>query len=315
MPGTVLRNHVVDGRAHYVPAYLSQVPALFAGPWRPDVLLLSVRETARGLNLASEASWISAAARAAGRCVAEFNDALPDAARSALLDGVDITVAAESAASPVNVPARPPDELDEAIAAQVAPLVPSGSTLQYGPGPLAEAVLGRLEGPVQIDSGIITDAVVRLADRGLLTGAPVATYLSGTPTLYEWADGREIVAPIEFTHDTSRLAGAGLVAVNTALQVDLLGQVALEAPRGRAAGIGGHADYAYAASRSSRGLSVIALPTARAGRSTLTDRLQLPASTPRSAVDVVVTEHGRADLRGLDDDERAAAIRALYPDG
>jgi acyl-CoA hydrolase len=88
--------------------------------------------------------------------------------------------------------------------------------------------------------------------------------------------------------------------------------VALEAPEGRAAGIGGHADYAYAASRSRLGLSVIALPTARAGRSTLVERLELPVSTARSVVDVVVTELGRADLRGLSDRERSAAIRAVY---
>ena len=105
-----------------------------------------------------------------------------------------------------------------AIAAQVAPLVPSGATLQYGPGPVADALLSALEEPVRIDSGIITDAAVALAERGLLSGTPTATYLSGTATLYDWADGREILAPIEHTHDISRLVGTDLVAVNSALQ-------------------------------------------------------------------------------------------------
>ena len=314
MPGTTLRSHVVEGRVHYVPAYLSQVPALFGGPWRPDVVLMTVRETARGLNLATEASWIGAAARAARVCVAELNDALPDAARAPLLQGVDVTVAVESDEPPTQIPSREPDAIDSAIATHVAPLVKPGATLQYGPGPLAEAVLTALRGPVRIDSGIITDAVVGLADDGLLAGTPTATYLCGTDRLYDWAHERAILEPIDVTHDTSRLMSTDIVAVNTALVIDLLGQVALEAPGGRAAGIGGHADYAYAASRSRGGLSVIALPTARAGRSTLVERLHLPVSTARSLVDVVVTEHGRADLRGLSDDERARAIRRLYPD-
>jgi acyl-CoA hydrolase len=314
MPGTALRDQVVAGRAHYVPAYLSQVPGLLRGPWRPDVLLLSVREMSGGLNLASEASWIGAAARAAGVCVAELNHALPAAARGALLEGVDLTVAVESHSRPLEVAARPPEEIDAAIAAQLLPLVTDGATVQYGPGPIAEALLAALEDPVRIDSGIITDAVVALDERGLVAGTPTATYLSGTTTLYDWADGREILSPIVHTHDTSRLIATNLTAVNTALQIDLLGQVALEAPGGRAAGIGGHADYAYAASRAQDGLSIIALPTTRAGRSTLTERLALPVSTARSVVDVVVTEHGRADLRGLSDAERAAAIRTIYPD-
>jgi acyl-CoA hydrolase len=314
MPGTALRDQVVAGRAHYVPAYLSQVPGLLRGSWRPDVLLLSVGETSEGLNLATEASWIGSAARAAGVCIAELNRALPGAARPSLLEGVDLSVAIESDARPLDVVARPPEAIDAAIAAQIAPLVTGGATLQYGPGPVAEALLSVLEEPVRIDSGIITDAVVALAQRGFLSGTPTATYLSGTATLYDWADGRQVLAPVEHTHDTSRLVATDLVAVNTALQIDLLGQVTLEAPGGRAAGIGGHADYAYAASRSDTGLSVIALPTARAGRSTLIDRLELPVSTPRSVVDVVVTEHGRADLRGLSDSERSTAIRSVYSD-
>jgi acyl-CoA hydrolase len=229
-----------------------------------------------------------------------------------MLDGVDITVALRSSAPPIEVPSRAPDAMDVAVAAQIVPLLSDGASVQYGPGPLAEAMLAALEGPVRIDSGIITDAVVALDERGLLRGTPTATYLSGTSTLYDWADGRQILSPIEHTHDTSRLVEANVVAVNTALQIDLRGQVALEAPEGRAAGIGGHADYAYAASRSRLGLSVIALPTARAGRSTLVERLELPVSTARSVVDVVVTELGRADLRGLSDRERSAAIRAVY---
>ena len=79
MPGGGLRRAVAAGTVRYVPAWLSQLPGLLAGVWRPDVLVLSVRETGRGLCLGSEASWIQAAARVAGVCVAELNNSLPDA--------------------------------------------------------------------------------------------------------------------------------------------------------------------------------------------------------------------------------------------
>jgi acyl-CoA hydrolase len=115
------------------------------------------------------------------------------------------------------------------------------------------------------------------------------------------------------THDPGRLAARDLVTVNTALQIDLLGQVNVESVSGRlVAGIGGHSDYAAAGSRSRRGLSVIALASSHRGRSTLVERLRTPVSTRRSSVDVVVTERGCADLRGRSDAERAHLIAALF---
>ena len=313
MPGHGLSEAVAAGAVRYVPAYLSQLPALFAGVWRPDVLLLAVRETSRGLSLGSEVSWINVAARAAGTCIAELNNHLPDAVRRNALEGVDLVVVSESDRSPVSVPGRPAGPVYRQIGAELARLVAPGAAVQFGPGPIGAAFLAALEIPVRIDSGIATDSLVDLDARGLLIGEPVATYLSGTATLYDWAEGRGILDGIEVTHDQSRLASAGLVAVNTALQIDLLGQVGLDGPaEGLLSGIGGHADYAAAASRSVNGVSVIALPSHRRGQPTLVDRLSIPVSTPRSVVDVVVTEHGKADLRGLSDAEREKAISALF---
>jgi acyl-CoA hydrolase len=121
---------------------------------------------------------------------------------------------------------------------------------------------------------------------------------------------------VETTHDASRLARHdAFVAVNTALQMDLAGQVNVEAVDGdRIAGIGGHADYALGASRCPGGLSIIAMASTSRGRSTLVERLDAPTTTPRSDIDLVVTEHGCADLRGLDDSARAVALRVLFPD-
>lgn len=313
MPGHGLRPAVAAGAVRYVPVYLSQLPALFAGRWRPDVLILAVRETSRGLSLGTEVSWINVAARAAGACVAELGSNLPCAVRRNALADVDVTVISESDRSPVSVTGRPIDPVCRRIGAELARFVTPGAAVQFGPGPVGEAFVAALEVPVRIDSGIATDALVGLDARGLLIGDPVATYLSGTAALYDWADGRGILDGVEVTHNQSRLESADLVAVNTALQIDLLGQVALDGPPGGlASGIGGHADYAAAASRSAHGVSVIALPSHRRGQPTLVDRLAVPVSTPRSVVDVVVTEHGQADLRGLSDGEREQAIAALF---
>lgn len=313
MPGHELRRHVTVGTVRYVPAWLSQLPGLLASVWRPDVLLMSVRETSRGLCLGSEASWIQAAARTAGICIAELNNGLPDATRGAGLDETTLVVVGESIRPPVEVKSREVDPVSARIGARLAVFARPGCAIQWGPGPIAEAFLAALEVPVRVESGILTDAVISLAERGLLIGDPLGTYLSGTRKLYDWADGRAVLDGVEVTHQPSRLAGLNLLAVNSALQIDEFGQVALDQPEGgRVAGIGGHADYAAAASRSAGGLSVIALPSSRRGQSTLVDRLALPVSTPRSVVDIVVTEHGTADLRGLTDDERSTALRPLF---
>ena len=313
MPGPALSRHVRAGTVKYVPAYVSQLPALFAGAWRPDVLVMSVCAARHRLDLGTEASWIKVAARTAGVCLAELNTALPEAARGGLLDGVDVTVIAESHRPPMTVPARQPDDTTTRIGVEVARLLPPDAVIQFGPGPIADVVLSAVSAPVGIDSGILTDAVVDLDARGMLAGDPLGTYLAGSDKLYAWADGRPVLDGVDVTHDPTRLSSRNLVAINTALHIDLLGQVALEGTsRIPATGIGGHTDYAYAASRSVSGLSVIALPSRRGGEPTLVERLELPVATPRSVVDVVVTEHGSADLRGRTDAERATAISALF---
>ena len=156
---------------------------------------------------------------------------------------------------------------------------------------------------------------MNLDRRGLLRGEPVGTYLAGGPELCDWADGRRLLHRLEYTHDVGRLStGRALIAVNTAIEIDVQGQVNVEGmPGANLGGIGGHPDYAIAAARSIGGVSVIALPASHRDRPTLVDHLSAPVSTPSHDVDVVITEHGTADLRGLDRRERCAAIARLWP--
>ena len=197
--------------------------------------------------------------------------------------------------------------------ALAAGLVPEGATIQWGPGVIGASVVAALNNPVRVRSGLVTDELCALARRGLLVGTAEAAYIWGGPDLRAMVeDGSLVLRGVETVHDVTAISATiRFVAINTALQVGLDGAVKLESVGGRVvAGPGGHPDFSAGASRSPGGLSVVALP-ATAGRvSTIVGRPDV-VSTPRTDVDVVVTEHGVADLRGLDDAERADRLIAV----
>ena len=215
---------------------------------------------------------------------------------------------------PARIPEREPEPIHDALADAVLQLVPEGARIQYGPGQLGTALLRRAQVPLHIDTGLLTDAVVDLDRRGLLVGTPSATYLLGSDSLYDWADGRPILRGIDYTHDLTRLSrGLPLVAVNTAIEIDQYGQINVEGLGDKViGGIGGHPDYCAAARMSSGGLSIIAVPTKVNGRSPLVEQLSRPASTPAHDIDMIVTESGHVDLRAADWSQRRALIAELF---
>jgi acyl-CoA hydrolase len=315
MSGWGLRRPVDEGWVHSVPVRLSAVPALLAGPLRPDLLLASLVRTPDGLHFGAEVSWMRGAVAAGVPVAAVVSRSAPHADAGPPLPPDAVTVLGEVDDAPREVPTAPPGEIDTRIAAHIAALVPEGARVQVGPGRLGAAVLGALRVPVRVDSGLLPEAVVDLDERGLLIDA-VAAYMVGTKRLYDWAHGRPVLHPLEHTHDPSRLSAddpAPLIAVNTAVEFDVAGQVNVEGTASAVVGgIGGHADYAAAGTRSLRGLSVVAVASEHRGRSTLVRHLSRPVTTASHDVDVVVTERGTVDLRGLDRDERAAALLDLW---
>jgi len=313
MPGWGLRDGVAAGLVRFPPVRLSAVPALLHGPWRPDLLVASLVPADGGYAFGSEVSWQRAAIGAGAAVAAVISRAAPRADAGEPLDPDRVVVVGEEKAPPGVLPETSPKPEHEEIARRVAALIPEGVRLQVGPGPVGDALLRRLTVPVMIDSGLLPDSVVGLARRGLLIGEPVATYLAGGPRLYEWADGRAILHPIEHTHDLGRLSAGPFIAVNTAVEIDVDGQVNVEGTATAVlGGIGGHADYAAAAARSIGGLSIIAVTTRHNGQPTLVSRLSRPVSTPSHDVDIVVTDHGHSDLRGLSRPERQAALTTLW---
>jgi acyl-CoA hydrolase len=223
----------------------------------------------------------------------------------------------------IEAPAVEPDATDQRIAAHVAALVRDGDTLQLGVGALPEAILHALHGhrDLGVHSGMISDGILDLLDAGAVTNArkPIDAKVTvtgaalGSARLFARLDERDDVAfrPVSYTHDPSTLARVGpLCAINSAVEVDLCGQVNSEMAHGRLLGaVGGQVDFLRAANAWA-GTAIVALPARR-----IVAALSGPVSAARSDVDWVVTEHGARSLRGLTDAQRASALLTLAEAG
>lgn len=317
MGGYGVRTAIRDGRATYRPVRLSAVPGFLAGLSRPIVTVVRGRPADRGdgFVLGASVGWAPAAAALADAVVVEVDPAGPVVPGPAVPGNVVGVV--EGTATRVGPPAGEPDAVDRAIAAHVSRILPAEPILQYGPGALLDSIVRAVDRPVGIFSGLVTDAAVALARDGRLRGTAVGGYLWGGDDLVQLArDGIVRLAPSSETHDVARLAAIpGFVALNTALQVGLDGSVNVERLGADVVGgVGGHPDFARGASANPDGLSVVCCRSAHRGRSNLVPR-PLVTTTARTDVDVVVTEHGVADLRGRSDDERARLLAEIaHPD-
>lgn len=311
MGGFGLGPWIQAGLVGYVPCRLRAVPALVEGPLRPDVLLMAVRPSDRGGEWGTEVSWMAAAAERAPLVIVEENDALPATTVLPPLAPDRSVVGSRVSRSPLEFTTPAPTEATRAIAEHLLGWIPEGVRLQYGPGPVADALIELLDRPVHVHSGMLTDGVMTLAERGLLLSTPLTTYVTGSPDFYRWADGRGLTDRLESTHRLS--SGPPLVAINAALEIDETGQVNVQGSADRpVSGMGGHPDFSMMGAISEGGLSIMALPSRRGTRSSLVEELSGPVSTPRIDVDVVVTDRGSADLRGRTDAERRVLLRDLW---
>ncbi len=316
MLGAGLRRAAADGRVRAVPTRLSAIPGLLAGRLRPDVAVVGATPTVSGgWRLAGSPGWALSAMRAAGSIIVErwTERSGPVPAPGPELPAARVIGVIERA-EPLDAPpgARSSPE-HAAIGRTVASLLPDRATLQWGPGAVGAAVVDQIDRPVAVWSGLVTDELVGLARRGLLVGPATAAYFWGGLPLHDLVRRGDLrTEEMTITHDMTRLSAMErFVAVNTALQVGLDGAANVEAVGGRTvSGPGGHPDFAAGASRSPGGLSIVALPATSAGRSNIV-AVPEAVSTPRSDVDLVVTEHGVADLRGVPAGERAERIVAV----
>ena len=232
MPGWGVREVLRSPKARFLPTRLAAIPALLADVLRPDVLLTRLVRRGGLLQFGTEVSWQRAVIDNGTRTLAVIDTSAPAADAEPALDPSGVEVLGAVGSGPVRVPQREPEPIHDALADAVLQLLPDDARIQYGPGQLGTALLRRAQVPLHIDTGLLTDAVVDLDRRGLLAGTPSATYLLGSDSLYDWADGRPILRGLDYTHDLTRLSrGSPLVAVNTAIEIDRYGQINVEGLR------------------------------------------------------------------------------------
>ena len=334
--GENVREAVRDGRADYLPVFLSEIPELLrSGRIHVDVALIQVsRPDAHGyVSLGVSVDVVRAAIDTADLIIAEVNEQMPRTHGDSFLH-----VSRIAHLVPVDRPLpelhpEPADAVALAIGREVARLVPDEATLQVGIGQIPDAVLASLteRHDLGIHTEMLSDGVMALAEAGVITGKKkthlpgklVTSFVMGSAALYRWVDDHSMIEmrPSEYTNDPSVIARHDrMVSINSALAVDLTGQVASDGIGGEFySGIGGQVDFIRGAARSKGGKAIIALrSTARHGSvSRICGSLGDGAGvvTSRGDVRYVVTEYGVADLWGRAVRERAQALIAIaHPD-
>jgi len=328
------RDFLKAGVMDVLPCHLSQVPWLIrSGALRIDVMLIQVSLSPGGqYSLGAVSSYLPVMIEHARTVIAEVNAQAPWTHGSYQVDPKRIDVLVHSDRPLVQLPARAPQALDEAIARHVTPLVPDGAVLQVGIGTLPGAVLRGLRGhrDLGIHSGVIGDEVLmELIETGVVTnatkpfdrGVSVTGSLFGTDRLYRYAHANPAVRvePVEVTHDLGRISQFdAFVTINSALEVDLTGQINAEsAGRNYLGTIGGQTDFVRAAlaSRQGRSMVVIASAGEKDAKSRIVAQIEGVTTTARADADVVATEWGVAQLRGKTIRQRVRAmIDIAHPD-
>ena len=355
------RAAVNAGRASYTPVFLSDVPALFAhrGTLPVDIAFIQVSPPdAHGYcSLGSSVDVTKAAVDSASEVVALVNPNVPRTHGDSFIHESRITRAVRWESALYEVARKQPDAAQTRIGQHIAELVEDGATLQLGIGAIPDAVLHALAGrrDLGIHSEMFSDGVLDLVEQGVITGARkaldrnkiVASFVVGTRRLLDFIDDNPMVElhPSDYTNNSHVIRQfEHMVAINSAIQVDLTGQVCAES-LGTAlySGVGGQMDFLRGAALAPRGRPIIALPaTARASSSMTRDAhsAHIPQSsaahigmiepvdgrisritpllspgaavtTSRAHVHYVVTEYGVAALHGRDLAERARSLIAI----
>ena len=327
--GKNTRTAIAEGRADYTPVFLSDLPHLFRNGTIPiDVALIQVTPPDEHgfCCMGVSVDVVKSAAESATMVIAEINPQMPHTRGDSLISIDQIDILTENDTPLPEVPSPPPDEIAEKIAKNISRFIEDGSTIQMGIGTIPAAITKFLKSKndLGVHSEMISDGVVDLWQEGVITnrkksihqGKIITTFCMGTNKLYDFVNDNPFVEfhPSEYVNNPYIISlNDRMVALNSALEVDLTGQVTAESLGHMFySGIGGQADFMRGASKSKRGKPIIALPsTAKNGSiSRIVPHLSEAAGvvTSRGDVHYVVTEYGVASLHGRSIRERAIAL-------
>jgi 4-hydroxybutyrate CoA-transferase len=336
-----VRKAVHEGRADFTPVLLSEFTLLFKNGVLPlDVALahISPPDEHGFCSFGIETGLTKSPAESAKIIIAEVNQQMPRALGDAFIhvSRLDYIVPVDYPLAELRMNEDGGDPLVDKIAQNVAELIPDGATMQMGIGAIPDAVLKYMHSrkDLGVHTELFSDGVIELVEAGVINGARksihpgkiIAGFVIGSNRLYNWVDDNPLIElhPTEYVNDPFVIAkNDRQVAINSAIEVDLTGQVCADSIGPKLySGVGGQLDFIYGASRAKEGVAIIALPsttTLRDGRivSRIVSMLKQGAGvvTSRNHVRYIVTEFGIADLYGRTIRQRAKAlIQIAHPD-
>jgi acyl-CoA hydrolase len=334
--GAGLRSAINEGRADYVPVFLSDIPHYMRNgifPIDVAVVQLSYPDQHGYCSLGVSVDVARQAVDSAAIVIAEINQQMPRTFGTGFVHMSELDAFVLTDHPIIEHPSKPIDDVSRAIGSHVAELVQDGATIQLGIGAIPSAVLSQLTNKrdLGVHTEVFTDALIDLIEAGVITNKlktnnrrrTVSSFLLGVKRTYDYVHDNPSVRfyPSDQTNDTSLIRDQyRMTAINSALEVDITGQVCADSIGTRIySGIGGQMDFIRGAALAKEGRAIIALPsTAKGGQlSRIVPALAAGAGvvTTRGHVQFIVTEFGVADLRGKSLRERAEALTAIaHPD-
>ncbi len=330
------REAVGAGRADFTPVLLSEFPLLFKNkvlPVNVAFVHLSPPDPHGYCSFGVEVGLSKSPAESAEIIIAEVNEQMPRTLGDSFIhvSAIDYIVPVDYPLPELAMGEGKPSEEVEKIAAYIADLIPDEATMQMGIGAIPDAVLKHLyeKKDLGIHTELFSDGVIDLVEAGVLTntkktlhpGKIIAGFILGTKRLYDWVHNNPMIEFLrsEYVNDPFVVSqNHRMVAVNSAIEVDLTGQICADSIGTKLySGVGGQLDFVYGASRSKGGVPIIALPSTAKDFSRIVPTLKLGAGvvTTRNHIHYVVTEYGVANLYGKTIRERAQQlINVAHPD-
>ncbi|MBP1745518.1 MAG: 4-hydroxybutyrate CoA-transferase [Deltaproteobacteria bacterium] len=324
--GAPTREAIWDNRGDYIPYVFSEIPFLFNSTLPVDVAMVSVSPPDNNgfCSLGVSVDYTKSAVESAKTVIAEVNKTMPRTHGDSFIHVSDIDYFVEVDEPIAELKSVELTEVEKNIGKHVAELIDDGCCLQLGIGGIPDAVLFYLTDfkDLGIHSEMISDGVKNLVEKGVITGRRktlhkgkiIVNFLMGTRGFYNWADDNPNIEmrTVDYTNNPYIIAqNKKMIAINSALEVDLLGQVCADTLGAKQfSGVGGQLDFVRGARLSEGGKAIIALPSSAKGTSRIVPTLKTGAAvtTSRNDVDYVVTDFGIASLKGKTVRERMRSL-------